>query len=166
MFSIIPIAALGQTAPTDSQTLQAILSEIRQLRHDLQTSNAMTARAQIALYRLQREDEAVAHAMQRRNDARSRSEGLETEKNKKALEIQQARTATSHNDRPNAQQDFEEVVLPTLKSQLEVLQRQEQQAKAQEAEAEQQLRDEQTRLAGLNDLLDRYNNALEEAGRK
>jgi DNA repair exonuclease SbcCD ATPase subunit len=166
MFSIIPVAASGQTAPTDSQTLQAILSEIRQLRHDLQTSNAMAARAQIALYRLQREDEAVAHAMQRLNDARSKSEGLETEKNSKALEIQQARNATSHNDRPNAQQDFEEVVLPTLKSQLEVLQRQEQQAKAQEAEAEQQLRDEQTRLAGLNDLLDRYNNALEEAGRK
>src|SRR5438876_10343848 len=53
MLSIIPVAALGQTTPTDSQTLQAILSEIRQLRHDLQTSNAMAARAQIALYRLQ-----------------------------------------------------------------------------------------------------------------
>jgi len=166
MFLIIPIAALGQTAPTDSQTLQAILAEIRQLRHDLQTSNARAARAQIALYRLQREDEAVAHAMQRLNDARSKSERLQTEKNNKALEIQQARNATSHSDNPNAQQNFEEVVLPTLKSQLEVLQRQEQQAKAQEAEAEQQLRDEQARLAGLNDLLDRYNNALEEVGRK
>jgi len=166
MLSIIPVAALGQTTPTDSQTLQAILSEIRQLRHDLQTSNAMAARAQIALYRLQREDEAVAHAMQRLNDARSKSQRLETEKNNKALEIQQARNATSHSDAPNAQQNFEEVILPTLKSQLEILQRQEQQAKTQEAEAEQQLRDEQTRLAGLNDLLDRYNNALEETGRK
>src|SRR5690242_2124466 len=162
LFSIIPVAALGQTAPTDSQTLQAILSEIRQLRHDLQTSNAIAAKAQIALYRLQREDEAVAHAMQRLNDARSKFEKLETEKNNKALEIKQARNVTSHSDSPNAQQNFEELVLPTLKSQLEALQREEQQAKAQEAEAEQQLRDEQTRLEGLNDLLDRYNNALEE----
>ena len=166
MFSIIPAAALGQTAPTDSQTLQAILSEIRQLRHDLQTSNAMAARAQVALYRLQREDEAVNHAIQGLNDARSKSERLETEKNNKALEIQQARDATSHSDNPNTQQNFEEVILPTLKSQLEVLQRQEQQAKAEEAESEQQLKDEQTRLAGLNDLLDRYSNALEEVGRK
>ncbi len=168
MFSLISVAGLGQTAPTDSQTLQAILSEIRQLRHDLQTSNAMAAKAQIALYRLQRENEAVDHAMQRLNDARSKSERLETEKNNKALDIQQARNATSHGDNPdpNAQQHFEEVDLPTLKTQLELLQRQEQQAKAQEAEAEQQLRDEQTRLAGLDDLLDRYSNALEEVGRK
>src|ERR1700681_1560078 len=96
MFSIIPVAALGQTAPTDSQTLQAILSEIRQLRHDLQTSNAMAARAQIALYRLQREDEAVAHAMQRLNDARSKSGRLETEKKNKRVKIQQERNAPSH----------------------------------------------------------------------
>jgi hypothetical protein len=171
LFSIIPVAALGQTTPgqttpADSQTLQAILSEIRQLRHQLQTSNAMAARAQIALYRLQREDVAVARAMQRLNDARSKSERMETEKNNKALEIQQAHNATSHGDNPDAQQHFDEVVLPTLKSQLEDLQRQEQQAKAQEVEAEQQLREEQTKLAGLNDLLDRYNNALEEVGRK
>src|ERR1700730_14431560 len=131
MFSIIPVAALSQTTPADSQTLQAILSEIRQLRHDLQTSNAMAARAQIALYRLQREDEAVAHAMQRLNDARSKSERLESEKNNKALEIQQARKASNGNN-PDAQQHFEEVILPTLKSQLEVLQQQDQQAKAQE----------------------------------
>lgn len=156
----------GSTAPTDSQTLQAILSEIRQLRHDLQTSNAMAARAQVALFRIQREHEAVNRAMQRLNDARSKSERLETEKNNKALQTQQARDATNHDSNPEAQQHFEDVVLPTLKSQLEVLQRQEQQAKAQEAEAEQQLRDEQTRLAGLDDLLDRYSNALEEVGRK
>jgi len=166
ILSIIPVAAQSQTAPTDSQTLQAILSEIRQLRRDLQTSNAMAARAQIALYRLQRQDEAVTRAMQRLNDARSKSARLETERNNKALEIQQARTATTHGDNPNAQQNFEEVVLPMLKSQVDLLQRQEQQAKAEEAEAEQQLRDEQTRLAGLNDLLDRYNTALEEVGRK
>src|SRR5439155_22027285 len=121
-FSIIPVAALGQTTPRDSQTLEAILSEIRQLRHELQTSNAMAARAQIALYRLQREDEAVAHAMQRLDDARSKSERLESEKNNKALEIQQARKATSNGNNPDAQQHFEEVILSTVKSQLEVLQ--------------------------------------------
>ena len=163
---LIPAAALSQTAPTDSQTLQALLAEIRQLRHDLQTSNAMAARAQVALYRLQRQDEAVRRAMQRVSDARSKVAKLETDKNNKALEIQQGRAATSHSDNPNAQQGFEEVVLPTLKSQLELLQKQEQQARAEEAEAEEQLRTEQVKLEGLNDLLDRYNNALEEVGRR
>ena len=67
---------------------------------------------------------------------------------------------------PNAQRGFEDVVLPSLKSQLELLQKQEQQMRAEEAEAEQQLRDEQVKLDGLNDALDRYNNALEDASTK
>lgn len=161
-----PIAALTQTAPTDSQTLQAILSELRQLRHELRATSAMTAKAQIALYRLQREDEVVARAMQRLNDARSKSARLETDKNNKVLEIEQARNAVGHNQDPDAQQRFDQVVLPTLKSQLELLQRQQQQAKAEEAVAEQQLQDEQDRLTELNDLLDRYNAALEAVGQK
>src|SRR5215471_371439 len=72
---------VSQTAPTDSQTLQAILGELRQLRHDLQTTSAMAARAQIALYRLQREDEAVARATQRVGDARSRVNELGADRN-------------------------------------------------------------------------------------
>ena len=166
MFSIIAVAALGQTAPTDSQTLQAILSEIRQLRHDLQTSNAMAARAQIALYRLQRQDEAVAHAQQRLSEARVKVVQAEADKDQKAIQIQSAKSATSHSEAPDAQAHFAEVVLPQLKSELEMLQKQEQQARAEQTEAEQQLRDEHVKLEGLNDLLDRYNNALEQVGRK
>ena len=159
-------ATSGQTATTDSQTLQALLAEVRLLRHDLQSSNAMTARAQIALYRLQREDEAVARATQYLSDARLKLAQAESERNKKAIQIQSDKAAASHSDAPDAQAHFEEVVLPELKSEFEMLQRQEQQARAVEAEAEQQLRDEQAKLDGLNDLLDRYNNTLEEVGRK
>jgi hypothetical protein len=163
---LLQAAALGQTTPKDSQTLQALLAEVRLLRHDLQTSNAMVARAQIALYRLQRQDEALSHAHQRLSDARLKIAQAEADKDKKAIQIQSAKLAAGHSEAPDAQTHFEEVVLPGLKSELETLQKQEQQARAQEAEAEQQVRDEQVKLDGLNDLLDRYNNALEEVGRK
>ena len=126
----------------------------------------MITRAQIALYRLERQDGAVARAQQRLGDARLKLGQAEADKNKKAIQIQSAKRATSQNNAPDAQTHFEEVVLPQLKSELEMLQKQEQQARAEEAEAEQQLRDEQVKLDGLNDLLDRYNNALEEVGRK
>ncbi len=159
-------AAFGQAAPTDSQTLQALLAEVRQLRHDLQTTTATAQRAQIALYRLQRQDEAVARATERLSEARFKLANVESDKNKKAVEIQSAKAAVSHSDAADAQTHFEEVVLPELKSQLETLEKEEQQARAREAEAEQQLRDEQVKLDGLNDLLDRFNNALEEIGRK
>ena len=166
IFSLMPSVAMSQTAPADSQALQAILSELRQLRHDLQTSNAMIARAQIVLYRLQRQAEAVEQARQRRNDARLRLAQAESDKGKKAIQIQSAKDAANHSDAPDARTHFEEVVLPQLRSELEMLQKQEQKAQAEEIEAEQQLRDEQVKLDGLNDSLDRYNTALEEVGRK
>jgi hypothetical protein len=159
------VPAFTQTA-TECQSLQAIAAELRQLRHDLQTSNAMATRAQIALYRLQRESEALARVMQRVSDARSNVAKAETSRNQKALEIEQGRAASNQSDNPQSQRAFEEVVLPRLKAELELLQKEERRARAEEAEAEQQLREEQTKLDGLNDLLDRYNNALEEVGRK
>ena len=103
--------------------------------------------------------------MQRVIDARSNVAKAETGKNQKALEIQQGGAASNHSDSAQFRQMFEEVELPKLKAELELLQKQERQARGEEAEAEQQLRDEQTKLDGLNDLLDRYNNALEQIGR-
>ena len=142
MFSIIPAAAISQTAPTDSQTLQGILSEVRQLRHDLQTSNAMLARAQIALYRLQRQAESVEHERQRLDAARLRLAQAESDRSKKAIQIQSAKDATTHSDASDAHASdarthFEEVVLPELKSELEMLQKQERKAQVEEVEAEQ-----------------------------
>lgn len=165
---ICAVSAFSQTATrSDSETLQAILAELRQLRHDLQRTNAMAARAQIALYRLQREDEAVARANQRVSDVRTKVIGLEDARHHKAQDIEQDKAVANRSDTSaNSQQEFEEVVLPRLKSELELLQKQEQQARAEQAEAEQHLRDEQMKLEELNDLLDRYNTALEQDGPK
>src|SRR5260370_40937351 len=109
-------ATYGQAAPTDSQTLQALLAEVRQLRHDLQTTAATAQRAQIALYRLQRQDEAVARPTEHLSDARSKLGNVEADRNKKAGEIQSAKAALSHNDAPAAQTHFEEAVLPEITS--------------------------------------------------
>jgi len=58
---LIATPVLGQSASTDSQTLQALLSEVRQLRHDLQTTTLAAQRAQILLYRLQGQEQS-SHA--------------------------------------------------------------------------------------------------------
>lgn len=166
LFLISSPLAVSQTAPTEAQTLQSILSELRQLRHDLQTTSAMAARAQIALYRLQREDEAVARATQRVSDARSRVNQLALDRNQKAIDIEADTAAANHSDKPEFKQGFEEVELPRLKAELQMLQKQEQQARDKQAEAEQQLRDEQAKLDELDNLLNRYNSALEEVGGK
>jgi hypothetical protein len=42
--------SVGQTASPDSQTLQALLAEVRQLRKDLRTTTVASQRVQILLY--------------------------------------------------------------------------------------------------------------------
>src|SRR5437667_10944712 len=72
VFLLIPAPIYGQSSSTDSQTLQALLAEVRQLRHDLQTTTIAAQRAQILLYRLQGQEAAVTRASQRVDDARAR----------------------------------------------------------------------------------------------
>jgi chromosome segregation ATPase len=163
---LISSTALVQTAPTELQTLQALLAEVRQLRHDLQTSTATAQRAQIALYRLQRQDEAVARANQRLSDARSGLANVVSTKNALAVYIQQADATAESSQNAEARIHFEQVELPGLKSRLETSRREEQEAQAREVEAEQQLREEQAKLDALNDTLDRLNAALEDVSRR
>lgn len=159
-------SVLGQSTPSDAQTLRLLLAEVQGLRHDLQASTAMSQRAQIALYRLQRQDEAVARATLRLADARGRLANVVSDKSQKVEQIRSAKAAASHSDAPDAQRHFEEVILPDLKAQLELIESDEQQARVQESEAEQRLRDEQTKLDALNDTLDRLNTALEDASKR
>jgi hypothetical protein len=44
-------AAFAQTNSNDSDTLKSLLSEVRLLRHDLQTTTVAAQRAQILVYR-------------------------------------------------------------------------------------------------------------------
>jgi hypothetical protein len=61
-FLLSSTLCFGQTTPSESQTLQALLLEVRQLRQDLQTTTVAAQRAQILLYRLQGQEAAVARA--------------------------------------------------------------------------------------------------------
>src|SRR5690348_1527102 len=109
---VFATAVLGQSAPTDSQTLQALLAEVRQLRHDLRTATATAQRAQIALYRLQRQDEAVARANQRLSDARVRLDSAVANRNEVASQIQQTEAMAKNSQNPEERSHFDEVVLP------------------------------------------------------
>lgn len=165
LFWIAPLAS-SQTAPTDSQTLQALLTEVRQLRHDLRSTNAMAQRAQIALYRMQRQDEAVVRANQRLSDIRIKLANLVTDKGEVTNQLRQIEAIVKNSQNAEEQRHSEEVLLPELRSRLAIVMKAEQEARVQETEAIQQMRDEQLKLDGLNDTLDRLNNVLEEMTRK
>jgi hypothetical protein len=55
-------ATFAQTTSPDPQTLQALLTEVRQLRQDLQVSLTRMQSAQILLSRLQLQEVSVSRA--------------------------------------------------------------------------------------------------------
>src|SRR5271165_1645186 len=148
-------ACFGQTTAGDSQTLQALLSEVRQLRQDLQTTTVAAQRAQILIYRLQGQEAAVARASQRLDEVRDKLARVQDERKHLATDVKQHEDFISNTENPPAQRKVLEDRLPQLKSELESRGNLEQQQQTQEIDAEQHLRAEEVKLSDLQDQLDR-----------
>src|SRR6266478_1997005 len=129
-------ACFGQTTPGDSQTLQALLSEVRQLRQDLQTTTIAGQRAQILIYRLQGQEAAVARASQRLDEAREKLARIQDERKHVATDIKQHENFMGNTENPPTQRKEVEGVLPRLKTRLESLENEEQQRQTREIRSE------------------------------
>ena len=90
--------ALAQTTSSDSQTLQALLGEVRQLRQDLQVSLTRMQSAQILLSRLQIQEVAVTRASQHLDDARSKLGEVQVVMKSEAAEIKHFEDAPNNGD--------------------------------------------------------------------
>jgi chromosome segregation ATPase len=147
-------------SPTDSQTLQALLSEVRQLRQDLQTTTAAAQRAQILLYRLQAQQSVVKRLQERVDDTRSKLAQIQSEQKMRTVTIKQFEDRRNSDTPSNEQKDLE-VTLANIKARFEAVTNNEQEFQAQLIDAESQLRVEQAKLGGLEDNLDRLEKTLE-----
>src|SRR6267143_3370806 len=163
---LIAAPVLGQSASTDSQTLPALLTEVRQLRHDLQTTTLAAQRAQILLYRLQTQEAIVARAVQRLDDARARLTEIQAARVRLASDIKQHEEFISHADNSPGERKQIEDLLPRLKTNLTSLESEEQQRQTRQMEAEDQLRQERAKLSGLQDQLDRLEKTLESSSQQ
>jgi hypothetical protein len=156
----------AQSAPSDSQTLQALLSEVRQMRQDLRTATIAAQRSQILIYRLQGQEASVARASQRLDEAREKLTRTQDERKHLAVEVKQHEDFVSNSENPATQRKAFEYRLPELKTRLESVEGEEQQSQSREIEAEQQLRAEEVRLSDIRDQLDRLDKTLEDASRR
>ena len=144
-------ATFGQATSSDSQTLRALLSEVRELRQALQVSLGRIQSAQILLSRLQIQEVAVTRASQHLDDARSKLAEVQVVLKREAAEIKHF-----EDEAPNAGESTAQVeeALKRAKSDLEASTNLEQQRQATESEAEEQLRTEQDKLNSLETQLD------------
>jgi len=156
----------GQTTPGDSQTLQALLSEVRLLRQDLRTTTVTAQRSQILIYRLQGQEESVGRASQRLDEAREKLARTQDERKHVAAEVKQIEDFVGNTENPLSQRKLFESRLAELKTRLESLESEEQQQQSREIDAEQQMRTEEVRLSDFRDQLDRLDKTLENASRR
>jgi phosphoenolpyruvate carboxylase len=150
----IPVCAFGQAASSDTQALQALLNEVRALRQELRVSLNRTQGSQILLARLQLQEEAVTRASDHLNDSRQKL--LETRVRQRELSSELKRTEEALNTAANPAdnpQDLQDRI-KHIKSDLEIAGNTAQQQQTTETQAEQQLRDEQDKLSGIEGQLD------------
>jgi chromosome segregation ATPase len=134
------IATFGQAASSDSQTLQALLSEVRALRQDLQNSLTRVQSAQILLSRLQIQEAVVTRASQHLE--KSERAEIRHYEDKLSTEADSGQRQNLQDNINSAQSDLEASTLV------------EQQRQAAETEARQQLQTEQAKLNTLETQLD------------
>ena len=142
--------AAAQT-PADS-TIQELLKEVRALRVAIEHSNQIGPRVQIALARMQAQEERVRTANRAVQDARERLVGLENRKTELGEQLKQLESMQNETTDPAKRQIFQ-VQGADIKHEFERLGVTEAQLRAKESEANVALLSEQARWNEADELL-------------
>ena len=149
----IPIAVFGQSAASDQQTLQAILTEVRMLRQDLRVSLARVQSIQILLVRLQLQQGTVTKASEHLDDARSKLSDIRNRQKELTTEVKHLEDALGADENLQQQKDLKGAI-DHVKSQLEITGDEEQRRQESEIQARQQLRSEEDKLSAIETQLE------------
>jgi len=160
---ILPATTVCQSGSTDSQTLQALLAEMRQLRQELRTATIAAQRAQILIYRVQAQQAVVTRLTQRVDSNSSRITQNQSEQKMMATQIKRLEDLRDSQNESERKQTDEQ--LGQMKARVEQLVTEEQDIVPRKIGLEEELRAEQTKLAQLHDELDRIDKALEQTAR-
>jgi hypothetical protein len=87
---LLETTASAQPAAEDLKMTQSMLTEVRQLRQDLQTAAATIQRVQIVMYRLQAQASQLDRATQRMEQARAACSGAQWQQKMITSQIEQA----------------------------------------------------------------------------
>lgn len=163
LLPVLSTSALGQTNPKDSQTLQTLLTEVRQLRQDFEATTLAANKMQVLLYRLQKQNTIVARVSRTADDAYAEVYQLGEERSKLATDIKQHEDFATSNTNTSGDRKVVEDALPDLKVKLASLDDQLQQAQEKQATAQEQLQSEKAKLERLETELDRLEKSFEKS---
>jgi len=157
--------ALGQTAPNDSQTLQSLLTEVRQLRQDVQTAALAARRGQILIYRLHAQQAVVDRLSERLEGTKTELTQLDRQRESWAAQVKRMEERKSRVENPEERKELEDIIA-SEKQQAENRAAEEQELQSRKSGLEEELRTEQAKLGRLQDELDRLDRVLEDSSRQ
>lgn len=160
---LIPTVAFAQsTSSTDSQTLQALLKEVRKLRQDVRTMTVASQRAQILLSREQMEQIAVENAQKELDAANSHVSEIQRQERNSQEQIQYFSDQDNEDRTPNpASRQRIESMIARFKTNLAQQSVDEQSAETSQMQAKEKLQIEQGKLDALQAELDRLDKDLQ-----
>src|SRR5262249_23566765 len=107
----LPGTITAQTKPTDSQTLEAILGELRQVRQDLRTLVGTAQRARILVSRVQAQETVIARLQQRVDDTKSALAQTRQSERMLAAEMKQDEELLDRTDNAKTRKDIEDAIV-------------------------------------------------------
>lgn len=151
----------SNSAANDSQTLQALLREVRELRQDLRTTTVASERAQILLTRLQAQQQAVTAAQKEVDGVRNQQNQAENRHTNIERQIQYYSDQDTEDATPDpARRQSLEQEIKRMKAALQEAETQRDSLQANEMRAKDELQVEQSKLAALQSELDEIDRAL------
>jgi chromosome segregation ATPase len=145
---VLASPSLAQTAHSDSQTLDAILAELREIHDELRFTRAM----QTLLAELQAKQGVVNQAVERVDRERSSLIQIQVGQKRTSSEIDSAQEKLDHSSDAIEQKRLTEEI-ERLKTNVSALKVEEQGRQSSLDEAQQRLRDSQDALEGVQDRL-------------
>jgi hypothetical protein len=146
---------------SDSQTLAALLQQLRELRQDLHGMTLVAQRVQILLYRVQLQDDAVKKAALRYDQASAKLKDAERNRMEAVGGFKTAEDRLASLQNPTDRKAGEEVVRE-MKRRVEMWSAEESSFRAMEVAAGNDLKVEQAKLLELQQRLDRLEQQLEQ----
>ena len=154
-------APTGQTSQGDSgQTMQALLSEVHQLRLAIQRSNLNTYHAQVTLERLRLQQQQVDRVNDKLGGARALIARVQMDRSRLQADLPRLETQLSQESDPGRRRDMEnqqQAIKLEVERQLETISQQ----RELESQLSAQVQVEQAKLNELNERLDALQKELE-----
>jgi hypothetical protein len=162
LFFSLPLALAAQSAGSDQQLTQALITEIQQLRMAIERSTLLNARTQLAISQLQLQEQSVTRLTSQLNDVRTQSLGasaLRQGATERIKDLEQRRTTTTD---PKMVQQIE-MELKEMKFHLEQGLAAETNRATRESELSVQLQQAQSHISATRSRIDEMERALDAA---